>query len=146
MLGPALALAAVLERWSSKAVFAGAATILAALAVRSYVQVPYWQDEQTLFQHELAIDPYSLAGNTVLGTIAGRQGMTALAIDHALAAAHSVPDSLQKFLDVGRGLAARGRRDEAIDAYRQVLRLDPANAEASRALAALQSPATRPSR
>jgi hypothetical protein len=142
MLGPALALAAVIDRWGSRATVAGAATILAALAIRSYFQVPVWQDEQTLFKHELSLVPYSLVGNTVLGTIAARQGMTTQAVDHALAAAHSVPDSPRKFLEVGRLLASRGRRDEAIDAYRQALRLDPANTQATDALAALNQPAS----
>jgi protein O-mannosyl-transferase len=59
LLGPALALAALLARHRSRLFYAVALAALVLLGVRSAIQVETWQTDMTLFRHAIAINPVS---------------------------------------------------------------------------------------
>jgi protein O-mannosyl-transferase len=66
MLGPALLLGAILARWPRWPIQAAAGLCLFALIILSVLQIPHWQDTQTLFTYTLTVRPDSLVAHRVL--------------------------------------------------------------------------------
>jgi hypothetical protein len=66
MLGPALLLGAILARWPRWPIQTAAGLCLFALIVLSVLQIPRWQDTQTLFAYTLTVRPDSLVAHRVL--------------------------------------------------------------------------------
>ena len=94
MIGPALALAWFLTRFPARAPIAIA--VLALLAVRSFAQSAYWEDDQAVFDHTMAANPNSfLACNNLGGAFChaadveeGAADIADRVGDHATAAAY----------------------------------------------------------
>jgi protein O-mannosyl-transferase len=89
MLAPAIFVWALVRNWPRTAALVGLAVIL--MAVGSEIQLQYWQNDVSLFQRNLVINPQSLAANQVLGFAAARAGdrQTAMQFDLAGLAHHS---------------------------------------------------------
>jgi hypothetical protein len=74
MLGPAAGATWLLVRSRQRLVYAGGALALAALAVRSNVQLAVWRDDPSLWAHTLAVAPDSFVAPTNLAAALGREG------------------------------------------------------------------------
>jgi tetratricopeptide (TPR) repeat protein len=81
--------------------------VLLALAVRTVLQEPVWQDSQSLFRHALEVNPNSIQARDNLGFLAGREA--------------------RRFETAGNKLAARQYFDQSIYWYRQSVTRDPTN-------------------
>lgn len=117
MLGPALAAAGAVRAWPRAGTVAAAA-ILAALAGRTLLQEPLWQNTQTLFEHTLAINPQSFTAADMLGFVhvsAGeRLGVSAGQLRRAdPALAEAVAE------------ASRRQLREAVRHFRRAIAIDP---------------------
>ncbi len=107
MLGVAVFIAWTLTiiKSSSKTLFA--VLILIAMAARTVLQEPAWQNTRTLFQHTLQVNPDSVIASDGLGFIAGRE-------------ARRMTDPAQK-------QRARQLLDESIAWYQQSLTREPSS-------------------
>ncbi len=83
MLGPALAVAYLLSRRWHAWPIAICALLLAACGAASFQQAAKWRDSETLFRHNLAINPRSSASHVNLGFVLSKNKATEdEAIDH----------------------------------------------------------------
>lgn len=121
MLGPAMALSFFLAQLNHGRGLAIAATalVLVALGVRSYFQTHNWRDTNTLFEHELTVNPASdVAYNSLAErALANRQPDRAAAL-----ARHSIdckPDQVQAYVNLASALSQTGRLNEAVATARQ---------------------------
>jgi tetratricopeptide (TPR) repeat protein len=102
-VGALLAWAMIRYKIPITAVFA----VLVALAVRSVLQEPVWQNSRTLFNNALAVNPASVQSCDNLGFIAGRDA--------------------RRLADAGKTADARPFFDESIQWYLRSLRNAPTN-------------------
>jgi tetratricopeptide (TPR) repeat protein len=142
MVGAAL-LAAVAARAARRQAIPVAAVVLAALAVRTFVQVGVWRDTTALFTHALDVNPSSALACNGLGVVAERAGNLPLAERYDREAARLDPGEPKYQLAMANVLTKRGHLAEArerralflIDAARRVLSADPDSPLAHRSLA-----------
>lgn len=107
MLGPALALAWFLADSRGKLVAALCILILALLGIRSAFQTQHWQNDITLFQHALRINPDSWLAHYNLGYTLARRGMVDDAIFHYREAVRINPDYPEAQNNLGIALALK---------------------------------------
>jgi tetratricopeptide (TPR) repeat protein len=149
MLGPAIILAGALALWNSDVGLRVAGVVIVLLALRSFVQVRTWNNNETVFEHTLAVNPNSVAANNSLGVLwSGRAEQARLAAQRALAerneeayrlnmqqAAEADAKSLSHYLasarikpndpttqfNLGNSMLAQGKHDEAAKYYQHAL-------------------------
>ena len=171
MLGPAIMLAGLLTKAAETGVSTATAKraltlavsgLLIALAIRATLQTWHWADSQRLFEHTLAVNPDSLAGNVNLGRLyaddalasaaaseqARNRGEVARAADLAarsrqagnaaikllLHAVEHFPDDYPANLNLGNVYYTQGRFDKAFEHYSEALRIQPDSAEAQKGI------------
>ena len=143
MSGPALALAFWLSLLSSRWLKLGrglAAVGLTLLAIRSNLQTAYWENTQTLFEHELAVNPSSEVAYNNLATLALDQHQpesAKLAEQLAQASIRSNPNQAEAYSTLGNALVRQHRDREAFAPYRTAIQNDPDAYPALTSLSAL---------
>jgi len=98
-----------------------AGAMVAACAVTTFLQLRYWRNSVTLFEHALAVTDGNYVAHNNLGVALMRQGKIAEASSHfqeALAIWPEYPEANKSLADV---LAGMGRTAEAISLYRRAL-------------------------
>jgi len=114
---------------------AGAAGTLLCLAVWTPLVVARnrdWRDEATLFAHTLRYDPPAARVWYDLGNLRLAAGDSAEAERLYRAAIARAPRDAAAYLNLGIALGRQGRREEAMAAYAEAVRLDPKLADAFR--------------
>jgi tetratricopeptide (TPR) repeat protein len=106
------------------------AGLIAALMICSRLQIRYWQDSITLFQHALCVAPDNPLAHTNLGVAFAGQGEIEKAIWHYGEALRIEPNYLEARINLGGALAGQGDFDEAIGHYLEALRIKPNFADA----------------
>jgi tetratricopeptide (TPR) repeat protein len=130
-IGLCLAITWSLAVWSARWHFprallgAGAAIILAALAVAARVQTTYWRDSESLWNHTLACTTRNAVAENNLAAFLLGKGQLDDALTHASAAAEIDPLYEDAETSIGLILASRGQLNDAIPHYRQALRIKP---------------------
>jgi protein O-mannosyl-transferase len=104
------------------AVTAGIFTIIMSI---SNLQVRYWRDSISLFEHALDVTHNNRMAHSKIGSILYRQGKTEAAAAHYSEALRIKPDDANAHNNMGLILARQGRTDEAIGYYKEALRLAP---------------------
>lgn len=122
MLGAALALAAVMSRFDSVAIRAGAFAVLIAFGIRTFEQAQIWRSTQTLFARNLEVNPRSwLACNNL-----GAEEADPAAAERILRRSVMLkPDYADARINLGAVLAEQGRLAEAIEQFEIAIRLRP---------------------
>jgi tetratricopeptide (TPR) repeat protein len=101
------------------------ASCVAAAAVTT-VQLSYWQNSRTLFQHAVDVTADNYLAHHNLGVaLAESPGTLDQAIEHYQAALHIKPDYVRAHTDLGSALAKSGRVPEAMAEFHAALALDP---------------------
>lgn len=129
LLGPAIALAWVLSKWTSKAAIVVASIVVVALASIGAVQARHWHDDIALSKHALELNSQSWRAHYYAGFGSARAGATDDALRQFNAALAIKPDYTAARFGLGNVLAARGDLDAAIEQYRKVLVVEPRGAE-----------------
>jgi tetratricopeptide (TPR) repeat protein len=121
------------------AVVPGAAgvAVLAACAWATWVQIGYWQDNTTLWNHTLAIDPDNYLANNNLGTVLLTEGHVDEAMDHYKACLRANPGYALAHYNMGCALAEKGQTRDAIREYQMALHYNSQYADAHNNLGAL---------
>jgi tetratricopeptide (TPR) repeat protein len=119
------------QRPSRQPVFAGlTAALLAGLMVVSWVQVRYWRDTVTLYEHSLAVNVDDFLVHYNLANELRERGEMDAAVAHYAATIRTNPTFAAAYTNAGPILVAQGKDDEAIAYYASALRLNPDLAEA----------------
>ncbi len=137
MLGPALALAWLLERRRVRPLSWIIGVVLVVLALRSSLQIRYWRDSQALFHHALDVNPRSFAAYNSLAAAAVDDGDLPTAVRLANRAIELKPEYAGSYLTLGDALRRQGDVAGAIRRYQQALVYEPKYAPALNNLGAL---------
>ena len=109
-------------------VLAGAA--LVACSAASYIQVGYWRNSITLFEHTLAVTRNNnMILNNLANTLAA-QGKYEEAMVHFEHIIRNDKNNVGAHNNLGNALSSLGRSDEAISQYLEVIRINPYHANA----------------
>jgi tetratricopeptide (TPR) repeat protein len=118
------------RRGGSRALAVGTLAALAALAVRTSVQVRVWRDSLSLFASTIAAVPDSWVAHYNLGNGLMAAGRTAEAEAEFRETVRLRPRFARGHNNLGDALDALGRHEAAIAAYREAIRVNPDLAEA----------------
>jgi tetratricopeptide (TPR) repeat protein len=110
-------------KWDEAWVRVAGAAIVLALAVRAFNQAGIWQNDPSLFEHALAVNPRSALSRTNLATYLYAHNDPDGAVGQLEQAVRDDPDYAFARLDFAQLLVRQGRVDEAAEQYRQLLRI-----------------------
>jgi protein O-mannosyl-transferase len=116
---------------------AGAGIILSASMYLTWMQVKYWQNSITLFEHALKVTKNNYLAHNNLGIAFSNAGKKEEAIEHYREAIRIKPAYENAHFNLGNLFSAQSRTDEAIICYQEALKLRPNYAKAHNNLAAL---------
>jgi Flp pilus assembly protein TadD len=104
--------------------------LLMALAVRTWFQIPCWQNSSTLFSHAVEVTRGNYIAHYHLGTSLLGEGKKDEAIGHFRKAAQIKPNYEPAYNSIGVALQLEGRFPEALISYRMALAIKPDYGEA----------------
>ena len=133
--------AELLSRWKHAriAAMAGSLAVLSVLTVLTYLQVRYWQNSITLYEHTVAVTRNNDVMHYNLGQLLLQGGKIEPAIEHFRQAVIIRPDQPTVHQNLGVLLMRQGKNDEAIEQFRQVLKYRPDDKAAQQQLRILLS-------
>ncbi len=103
---------------------------LACLAPVARAQVLRWRDDQTLFEHAIAVTRGNWMMHYNLANVLSHRGETREAEEHLRAAVAAYPGFVEARNNLGRLLAVTGREAEAEGQFRMALAIRPTHAPA----------------
>jgi len=128
----AWAVPSLIEGWRHQRVVLVISTtiLLLGLTVATMLQVRYWQNSITLFQHTLKVTSGNHFAHNNLGVALAQDGRLDEAIYHYFQALRIKPGTADVHNNLGNALAAQGNVDRARSHYYKALKIDPNNARA----------------
>jgi len=105
-----------------------ATVVLVALAAASWVQVGYWRNSTTLYEHALAVTEDNYVAHTNLGTALLAENRVQDALWHYREALRIDPEAAQAHANLGVALAASGDQAAAVASLQRALELDDRDA------------------
>ncbi len=128
LLGPALVLAATLQRAKKRWAWPAALVVLGMFGTQSaYARRP-WRDSLTLFEHAIEVNPRSRIGRFNLGMTLAERGRHVEASRELEALLRIAPEDALAHNALGRSLAARGDFEAAAAAFQKAIALEPRSA------------------
>jgi tetratricopeptide (TPR) repeat protein len=120
-------LADVVKRWprSKNAVLGLAVAASVVCGILTSVEVRYWRDSESLFEHALDVTSGNYLAHHNLGVALAGEGRFPEAIEQYQAALQIEPNAANVQTDYGNALAKSGRIPEAIALYHAALRFLP---------------------
>jgi protein O-mannosyl-transferase len=106
-----------------------AAIILVACALRTRNQLGYWRNNETLFNHTLAVTKNNYVAYNDLGTCLSVQGEIVKAVDCFQKSLQIKPDNADTLYNLGNALMKLGDTGDAINNYHRALQLDSSRAD-----------------
>ena len=103
----------------------GAGVVLSAVMICTWVQVSYWRDSISLYEHTLKVTSSNPLIQSNLGFALAAQGKMDQALAHYAEALRLKPDLADTHNNLGMALAAQGKMDQAMAQYAEALRLKP---------------------
>ena len=103
----------------------GAGVVLSALMICTWVQVRYWRDSITLYEHSLEVTRSNSLIHNNLGMALAAQGKMDQAEAHYAEALRLNPNFALAHNNLGMALAKQGKMDEAEGHFAEALRLNP---------------------
>ncbi len=134
-------IADVAAGWKYKKVIIGisASVVLVVLLIGTRMQLSYWKNTQTLFEHTLEITKNNFVTHNNYGCYLQEQGELDSAVENFNKALQIKPDYVAVLNNLGMALRQQGKIDEAIVQWEKALELEPyhpnANANLGLALA-----------
>jgi tetratricopeptide (TPR) repeat protein len=115
------------SRWSSRSIplAIGATTILISCAIVTRMQLPYWQNAKSLFEHALAVTGKNALAEINLGVYFTQTGQLNRAREHYESAIAADPNFAESWVGKGYILAEEQKYDEAIQDYEYAMNLKP---------------------
>ena len=113
------------QRYRKIVLVASATVALLILSVCTYVQVRYWQDSITLFEHTLAVTKDNYGAHFGISKPLLEQGRVDEAIYHSREAIRILPDYADAHVSLGSALIGKGQFDEAVVHFTRALQIEP---------------------
>jgi tetratricopeptide (TPR) repeat protein len=131
----------IMAQWRYRKVFVSLAgsAILAVLGVMTFVQVGYWRDTMTLFQHTAAVTKDNFVAHSILGVRFAENGDYAAAMHAFDVILKATPKDADTLYNVAKSLDVQGKTDEAIEYYNRVLSIVPDDPDTHKALALIEA-------
>jgi tetratricopeptide (TPR) repeat protein len=107
----------------------GGTMIIAVLMIYARIQVSYWRNNESFWQHTLAVTQNNIVACNKLGSFYSRQGRMTEAMVYYARALQINPDDPDVLYDLGNAFAQRGDWDNAISSYRHALQVTPDQAD-----------------
>ncbi|MGB8370151.1 MAG: tetratricopeptide repeat protein [Limisphaerales bacterium] len=101
------------------------AMVLVVSTLRTRNQLNYWQNNETLFRHTLAVTENNYLAYNNLGTWLSKKGQIAEAMDCFRKSLQINPDNSDVLYNLGNAFAKLGNWDEAINNYQRALQITP---------------------
>jgi tetratricopeptide (TPR) repeat protein len=120
---------------SSAAVGIATVVILVALSVRTFLQVGYWRDSETLYRRALVVEPRNAQIHYNLATMLFENGRYPEAEPHFRAALRLMPEMTQAWCNLALNLAAQSDWPEAEKVIAEAQRRMPESVEVHNAAA-----------
>ena len=119
----------VLKKWQYQRIFLSlsAGGILSILMVLTWIQVGYWKNSITLFEHALNVTSNNYLAHNNLGVVQARRGKLNEAITHYHEALRIKPDDTDTHNNLGFALAQQGKLEEAIFHFKEAIKINPDN-------------------
>jgi tetratricopeptide (TPR) repeat protein len=117
-------------RYQKITLWGAALAALLALSVCTRMQLQHWRNNQTLFEHALAVTGDNFVMNNNYANILDKTGQAEKAIEHFNKALQMRPNSAEVHSNLGNVLRRLNRIDEAIMHYEKAIKLKPDLAEA----------------
>jgi Tfp pilus assembly protein PilF len=102
-----------------------AMTVLVACTFQTRDQLRYWQNDEVLFRHTLAVTKNNYLAYNNLGTWLSKKGQVAEAMDCFHKSLKIKPDDSDVLYNLGNAFAKLGNWDEAINNYQRALQIIP---------------------
>lgn len=131
MLGPALIVTFAVTLIPRRVAIVASVLVLAGMTIWSNVQTRHWRDTDTLFRHELDVNPRSFAGYNSLASWEIMHGRPQQAADYAQNAVDIRPDFAEAWGTLGGALSALNRPHEAAAAFKRAYDFAPGNETAA---------------
>jgi protein O-mannosyl-transferase len=112
-------------RYKKNALILSALLIISIMSICTHIQLRYWRNSQTLFQHALDVTKDNYVAHYCIANFLFSQGKPDEVIYHYLEAIRILPDYVDALSDLGAVLHREGRIDEAIGYYRRTLEINP---------------------
>ena len=108
-------------RYGKIGFFTATAIILSLLMIKSRMQVKYWSNSITLFEHTINVTSENSIAQLNLGEALAEQGNMDKAVKHYKAALKTKPDLAGANINIGVYFREEGKLDKAIDHFSKVL-------------------------
>ena len=99
--------------------------IILGLSMKTWIQVGYWQDSLTLYDHSLKVTVNSWLIHYNRGVVYGNLGNTSLAIDDYSRAIEIAPRYVSPYINRGIAYAKLGNYSQAIKDYDKAIEIKP---------------------
>jgi len=104
---------------------AAAVAVSLALVVATSVQLSYWKNTRTLFEHTAKVTPENYMAITMLGSLLAQEGKLDEAMEHYRTALRYKPNFPEAHFYIGNALDEQGKLDEAVAEYQKALWFRP---------------------
>jgi len=129
MLGPALIVVWLIDRYGRRAVLLGA-VLLVVLGIRTMLQTRVWHDSETLYEHALRVNPRSWVSHNNLGLLRKEAGRRDGALRHHKTAVALKPYYVEAHTNLGVLYREAGDNEAARRAFERALEIQPKDANA----------------
>ncbi len=102
-----------------------ASACLIACGITTRIQLGYWKDGFSLFDHTLAVTKNNYVIQNNYATVLNNLDRPAEAVEHFKEALRFLPDSFEVHNNYGNALKKLGRTDQAVKHFRLALKLNP---------------------
>jgi tetratricopeptide (TPR) repeat protein len=109
------------ENVATLVTFGGGVALLVVFALLTSIQLRYWKNTKTLFEHAAAVTRNNYMAVTLLGSLSAKEGKLDEAIDCYKTALSWKRDYPEVHFFLGNALDQQGKLDQAIDEYNQAL-------------------------
>jgi tetratricopeptide (TPR) repeat protein len=123
------------RRFKSAAMTIAAVIIVCILMITTWIQVGYWKNSVTLFEHTLDVTTNNYLAHNNLGVAFSKPGSTDQAIVHYTEALRLLPDYKEAHFNLGVALYVQGKIKAAVNQFSEALRIDPGFKQAHKRLA-----------
>ena len=117
----------ILTRWQYRRAFLAisAGCILSVLTIVTWMQLQYWQNSISLFEHTINVTTDNFTMHCCMGTALAEQGKIDEAVVHYTEALKIKPDYAEAHYGRGVVLQEQDKIDEAISHYTEALKIKP---------------------
>jgi tetratricopeptide (TPR) repeat protein len=131
MLGPAIIAAYAVTLIPRKAAVIASAVVVTTLIILSNFQTWHWRDTESLFLHEIDVNPRSFAAFNSLGSLEIMRHHPEKAEEYAYQAIRVRSDYAEAWGTLGSAKSALNRPKEAADAFKRAYEFAPGNETAA---------------